>query len=117
MASRAAARSAANSSSVELTKTRTRWSGVRIAERLGGAAAGRLSVCSGCSVSIVHQSFSKYDAFASMKCAVENWEADFNVACLFYCSFLSPVSIVEDTSFVTLHHLRRLMAYSFCSPL
>src|SRR6266480_6301650 len=105
MASRAAARSGANSSSVELTKTRTRWSGVRIIGGVLGAAVGRLVVCSGCSVSMVHQSFSKNETFASMKCAVENWETGSNVACLLSCCFLSPLSIVEDTSFVTPHHL------------
>ena len=40
-----------------------------------------------------------------MKCAVENWETDSNVACLLSCCFLSPLSIVEDTSFVTPHQL------------
>src|ERR1700746_3623276 len=106
MASRAAARSGANSSRVELTKTRTRWSGVRITGRVVGAAVGRLAVCSGCSVSMVHQSFSKNDAFASRKRAVEHGETGSNVACLLSYCFLSPLSIVEDTSFVTLHRLR-----------
>jgi hypothetical protein len=55
---------------------------------------------------MVHQSFSKNDAFASRKRAVEHWETGFNAACLLSCFFLSPLSIVEDTSFVTLHRLR-----------
>jgi len=53
----------------------------------------------------VNQSFSKNETLASMKCAVENWETDSNVACLLSCCFLSPLSIVEDTSFVTPHHV------------
>src|SRR5437870_8465489 len=113
MASRAAWRSGASSSSVELTNTRTRWSGVRITGRVVGAAAGRLAVCSGCSVSIVHQSFSNNDAFASLKRAVEHWETGSNVACLLPCGFLSPLTIAEDASFVTPHHLRRLMVQFF----
>jgi hypothetical protein len=44
-------------------------------------------------------------------------EGDFNVACLLSCGFFSSLSIVEDTSFVTPHHLRRLMVQSICSPL
>ena len=45
------------------------------------------------------------DSSRSMKRAVENWETGSNVACLLSCCFLSPLSIVEDTSFVTPHHL------------
>ncbi len=41
-----------------------------------------------------------------MKRAVEHWETESNVACLLSCCFLSLLSIAEDTSFVTLHHLR-----------
>src|SRR5947209_3960138 len=43
-----------------------------------------------------------------MKCAVENWEPSSNAACLLSCCVLSPLSIVEDTSFVTPHHLGKL---------
>jgi hypothetical protein len=57
---------------------------------------------------MVHQSFSTNDAFASLKRAVESWDADSNVACLLSRWFLSPLSIAEDTSFVTLHHLREV---------
>jgi hypothetical protein len=66
---------------------------------------------------MVHQSFSTNDAFASMKRAVEHWETDSNVACLLSCYFLPPLSIVEDMSFVTLHHLRlTVFPFQFCSP-
>jgi hypothetical protein len=51
------------------------------------------------------QSFAKNETFASMKCAVENWETGSNAACLLSCCFLSPLSIVEKTSFVTPYHL------------
>src|SRR5258708_13044987 len=44
IASRAAARSGASSSNVELTKTRTRWSGVRITWEVAVAAASLLLV-------------------------------------------------------------------------
>jgi hypothetical protein len=54
--------------------------------------------------------------FASITCTAENWEACFNIAYLLSCCSLSPLSIVEDARFVTLHHLGRLMAQSFCQP-
>src|SRR5205085_6944377 len=63
MASRAAARSGANSSRVELTNTRTRWSGVRIT----------VGIVGGC-VSIVNQALSRKRAFASMKHLSGKWE-------------------------------------------
>jgi hypothetical protein len=37
----------------------------------------------------------------SLTCTPENWEVCFNIAYLLSCWFLSPLSIVEDTGFVT----------------
>src|SRR5215469_1988204 len=68
MASRAAARSGANSSRVELTNTRTRWSGVRITAGLAGAAVGWLAASSGNSVAIVSQPLSWNHVSFSITC-------------------------------------------------
>jgi len=58
MASRAASRSGANSSSVELINTRTRWSGVRIMAGTGSAPVECRAASSGESVTIVSQALS-----------------------------------------------------------
>jgi hypothetical protein len=72
MASRAAPRSGASSSSVELTKTRTRWSGVRICAGTVSAPVERRAASSGESVVIVSQVLSWNRMFASVSCTSEN---------------------------------------------
>src|SRR5258708_40251977 len=117
MASRAAARSGASWSSVELINTRTRWSGGRITEAVLGASVDRLSASSGSCVSIVNQALSRNDAFASIKRVAERWEADDVGGYLLPCYSLTPVSIVEDASRVTVQNPDGLRAQSFCSSL
>src|SRR5215469_1181423 len=82
MASRAAARSGANSSRVELTNTRTRWSGVRITAGPVGATVGWLAAFRGGSVAIVSQVLSRNRVSPSLTCTPENWEVCFNMAYL-----------------------------------
>src|SRR5262245_55517649 len=102
MASRAAARSGDNSSRVELTKTRRRWSGVRIVGRVVGTSLDRLSASSGKSVAIGNHVLSGNRLLASLTWTPENWEGCFNLP---VCSLLFPFSTQYSARYKLCHAL------------